>query len=202
MFKYTIMKKIILFIAVLFISGAASAQLFKKRSNVVAEQYQKGAIEVINGKVTFEEEIPAAGLTATEIMEKVNAWISRRYVEPTVISAKRYESEQPNTVILKGEEYIVFRNTFLVLNRARIYYFLTITAEDGKCRFNMSRLTYWHDDEDEKGGVHMKAENWITDEMAFDKKGRMKKFAGRFRSKTIDLKEQLVNELKNELNSK
>ena len=45
----------------------------------------------------------------------------------------------------------------------------------------------------------MKAENWITDEMAFDKKGKLKNFEGKFRRKTIDLKNQLVDELKNVL---
>lgn len=192
------MKKFLLLIAAIFICSAASAQLFKK-STVAEPQYQAGTVPVVNGKVTFEEKIPAEGLTAKEIEERVNNWISSRYVEPTVISVKRYESENPGTTIIKGEEYIVFRNTFLVLNRARIYYYLTITAEDGCCTFNMSRITYWHDDEDENGGIHMKAENWITDDMAFNKKGRLKKHEGKFRRKTIDLKNQLVEEIKNEL---
>lgn len=193
------MKKTLLIIMLVLVAGTASAQLFKKRSKVVEPQYQAGAVSVVNGKVAFDEFIPAEGMTAAEVEEKVNSWITRRYVEPTVISAKRYESEQPNTAIVKGEEYIVFKNTFLVLSRARIYYYLTITAEDGGCRFNMSRITYWYDDEDDNGGIHMKAENWITDEMAFDKKGGLKKFEGKFRRKTIDLKNQLVEELKNEL---
>lgn len=193
------MKKFLLLIAVMFICSAASAQLFKKKSTVAEPQYQTGTVPVVNGKVTFEEVIPAEGLSAAEITDKVNGWIKSRYVEPTVISVKRYENEVPNTTIIKGEEYIVFRNTFLVLNRARIYYYLTITAQDGKCTFNMSRITYWHDDEDENGGIHMKAENWITDEMAFDKKGKLKNFEGKFRRKTIDLKNQLVDEIKNVL---
>lgn len=183
----------------MLVAGTASAQLFKKRNKAVEPQYQAGTVSVVNGKVAFDEFIPAEGMTVAEVEEKVNNWITRRYVEPTVISAKRYESEQPNTAIVKGEEYIVFKNTFLVLSRARIYYYLTITAQDGGCRFNMSRITYWYDDEDDKGGIHMKAENWITDEMAFDKKGGLKKFEGKFRRKTIDLKNQLIEELKNEL---
>ena len=143
------MKKFLLLIAVMFICSAASAQLFKKKSTVAEPQYQTGTVPVVNGKVTFEEVIQAEGLSAAEITDKVNGWIKSRYVEPTVISVKRYENEVPNTTIIKGEEYIVFRNTFLVLNRARIYYYLTITAQDGNCTFNMSRITYWHDDEDE-----------------------------------------------------
>ena len=47
----------------------------------------------------------------------------------------------------------------------------------------------------------MKAENWLPDEVAFDKKGKLKKFEGKFRRKTIDLKEKLVKELTDELTS-
>ena len=94
----------------------------------------------------------------------------------------------------------MFKSTFFVLSRARMYYFLTLTAEDGSCNFHLSRITYWYDDEDEKGGIKMIAEDWITDDNAFDKKGKMKKFEGKFRRKTIDLKEQLINELTQALN--
>ena len=113
-----------------------------------------------------------------------------------------YDSGKEGTTILKGEEYIVFKKNIFVLSRARTYYFLTLEAQDGGCLFNMSRITYWYDDEDEDGGLKMKAENWITDEMAFNKKGKLKRFEGKFRRKTIDLKNQLVKELGNELNSK
>ena len=182
---------------------AAQAQLFKKHSKdetVNSKAYEAGNVPVVNGKVTFETDIPVEGLTAAQIEERVNEWIAKRYVKPTVISVKRFDSEKPGTTIIKGEEYIVFRNTFLVLSRARMYYFLTLTASDENCNFHLSRITYWYDDEDDKGGIKMIAENWITDDNAFNKKGKMKRFEGKFRRKTIDLKEQLVNELTQALN--
>ena len=95
------MKKILFIIMLVLVAGTASAQIFKKKSKVVEPQYQTGAVTVINGKVAFDEYIPAEEMTALEIAEKVNAWIGRRFVEPTVISGKRYESEEPNTTIVK-----------------------------------------------------------------------------------------------------
>lgn len=193
------MKKILFTLILALLSVTATeAQLIKKsqeREYAKEETYAAGRVPVINGKVTFETEIPAEGLTAEQVAERVNNWIAERYVKPTVISVKRFESEKPNTTIIKGEEYIVFKNTFFVLSRARMYYYLTLTAADGKCKFHLSRITYWYDDEDEKGGLKMIAEEWITDDNAFNKKGKMKKFEGKFRRKTIDLKEQLINEL-------
>ena len=195
-----VMKKIIFMLTVALLSTVGvQAQLIKKES-VISEAYEAGKVPVINGKVTFETSIPAKGLTAKEVEERVNGWIAKRYVKPTVISVKRFDSEKSGTTIIKGEEYIVFKNTFFVLSRARMYYFLTLTAEDGSCNFHLSRITYWYDDEDEKGGIKMIAEDWITDDNAFDKKGKMKKFEGKFRRKTIDLKEQLINELTQALN--
>ena len=196
------MKKIILLIAVIIVATTtAQAQLFKKKDRTVETEYAQGTVPVVNGKVSFEATIPAEGLTAAQVQDKVNEWIAARFVKPTVISAKRYD-ENPNIPIVKGEEYIVFRNTFLVQSRARIYYYLTLTPGDGYCKFNMTRITYWYDDEADDGGMKMKAEDWITDAMAFNSKGKMKKFEGKFRCKTIDLKDQLVDELSKSLNSK
>ena len=193
------MKNLIFLIAMLLVAPSAEAQLFKKKDRNVGQQYDKGEVQVKNGKVTFEEVIPAEGLTAAQVQETVNNWISERYVEPTVISVKRFNSEQPGVIVIKGEEYIVFKNTFLVLSRARIYYYLTLTANEGSCTFNMSRITYWYDDEDDKGGLKMIAEEWITDENAINKKGEVKKFEGKFRNKTIELKNILINALTEKL---
>ena len=198
------MKKIMFILAVALLSTAGvQAQLIKKsekKETVISEAYEAGKVPVVNGKVTFETSIPAEGLTAKEVEERVNKWIAERYVKPTVISVKRFESEKPGTTIIKGEEYIVFKSTFFVLSRARMYYYLTLTADEGSCNFHLSRITYWYDDEDEKGGIKMIAEDWITDDNAFDKKGKMKKFEGKFRRKTIDLKEHLIDELTKALN--
>lgn len=198
------MKKILLLIVLaIFSASTVSAQLFKKKSKTVEPKYQAGAVTVTNGKVVFEETIAADGLTAEEIEARVNAWMRSRFVEPTVISAERHENRQQHTLTIKSEEYIVFKSTALVLNRTRIYYTLTVAAKEGSCNIKMSQISYWHDEEGEKGGIKdMKAEEWITDKVSFDKKGRLKKFEGRFRSKTIDLKDTLVNELKRVLNSK
>ena len=192
--------RLIILLLALMTGCGIQAQVFKKSNKSLDAAYAMGTVPVVNGKVTFETTIPAEGLTAAQIKEKADKWIAKRYVEPTIISVKRFDSENPNTTIIKGEEYIVFKNTFFVLSRARMYYYLTLTANDGSCTFNLSRITYWYDDEDDKGGIKMIAEDWITDDNAFNKKRGLKKFEGKFRRKTIDLKEQLIEELTKVLN--
>ena len=193
--------RLIILLLALMTGCGIQAQVFKKSNKSLDAAYAMGTVPVVNGKVTFETTIPAEGLTAAQIKEKAHKWIAKRYVEPTIISVKRFDSENPNTTIIKGEEYIVFKNTFFVLSRARMYYYLTLTANDGSCTFNLSRITYWYDDEDDDGGIKMIAEDWITDNNAFNKKGKLKKFPGKFRCKTIDRKEQLIEELTQALNN-
>ena len=185
------MKKIALLALILFTAFPIQAQTTDKAIHDNATN----VIPVVNGKVTFEETIPAEGYTANEIKDIIDKWIKERFVKPTVISAQQFTANNPKATILKGEEYLVFKKAALVLERARIYYYLTITANEGSCTFNMSRITYWYDDEDDKGGIKMIAEEWITDENAINKKGKLKKFEGKFRNKTLELKEILVNDL-------
>lgn len=194
------MKRIVPLILLLaFTASAAQAQLFKKRSKSVKKEYSIGTIATVNNKVTFNETIPAPGLTAKEVEEVVTKWFAERFVKPTVIGFKAYEPEVPGTLVAKAEEYIVFKNTFFVLNRSRIAYFMNITCKDGSCIFDMSRITYWWDEEADDGGRKMTAEECITDEHAINKKGGLHKFNGKFRTKTIDLKNILVEDLKNRL---
>ena len=197
------MKRIIPLILLLVLSATTvQAQLFKKKDKKVKTEYNIGTIPVVGNKVCFEETIPAEGLTAKEVEQIAEQWLSERFVKPTVIGFKRYEAETAGTLIGKSEEYLVFKNTFFVLNRTRIYYFITLTCNDGSCNFKMSRINYWWDDEAEDGGMKMTAEECITDQNAIDEEGRLKRFNGKFRTKTIDLKEKLIEELKNRLNSK
>ncbi|MBQ8270068.1 MAG: DUF4468 domain-containing protein [Bacteroidaceae bacterium] len=196
------MKRIIPFILLLALSAtAAQAQIFKKKDKTIKKEYNVGTIPVVNNKVTFEEIIPAPGLNAKEIEAIADEWMGERFVKPTVIGFKKYDEEVPGTIIAKSEEYLVFLKKFFVLNRTRITYFLTLTCEDGACKFNMSRITYWWDEEAEDGGMKMTAEECITDEEAIDKKGRLRRFNGKFRTHTIDLKETLIQQLKDKLSA-
>lgn len=192
---------VVLTIIMLFVSSVASAQLFKPRDKKPAKiEYQAGTVPVENNRVVFREKIEVPGLSAQEIMERTKAWYAKRFVEPTIISSKVIEKGSSNIFESKNEEYIVFNKKFFVLNRARIYYYITVTSFDGICDIAMSRISYWHDDESPDGGTRYQAEELITDEKALDD-GRLRKTPGRFRTKTIDLKNTLFNELRQSLTS-
>lgn len=194
------MKKILPLLIMLLTSTIASAQLFKGRNATFDKpEYQIGAVPVKSGKVVFEENIAAKG-NAQDILGKAQQWINKRFAQPEIIKYKQYDSEKPGTITVKSEEYITFTNKKFVLDRTRITYYLDITAQDGSCTMKMHRITYWYDEE-YKGGEHFTAEEYITDDEAFNKKKtKMLKKPGKFRVKTIDLKNDLAKQLKDALN--
>lgn len=194
------MKRLFPLIALLLITTSAEAQLFKSRDKKAAKtEYSIGSVPIENKHVVFREKIDAPGLSAAQVMERARAWYNKRYVTPTVIAAKVLKEEK-NSFEAKSEEYIVFTKKLFVLNRARAYYYLTINSYDGGCEFIMSRISYWHDDENPDGGMRYTAEEIITDEKALESDKSLKKTEGRFRTKTIDLKNTLVKELKDAIN--
>lgn len=194
------MKKILPLLILLLTVSSASAQLFKGRDTTWDRpEYQVGAVPVVNGKVVFEESFAAKG-NSKEITEKAQQWIKKRFSNPEIIKHNIYDQKKPGTLIVKSEEYITFKKKTFVLDRTRITYFLDIEPKDNACTMRMYRITYWYDEE-YKGGEHFTAESYITDDEAFNKKKtKLLKKPGKFRVKTIDLKNKLVEELKNALN--
>lgn len=60
-------------------------------------------------------------------------------------------------------------------------------------QIDMSRIRYWYD-ENRDGGERYTAEEWITDDMALNKKRtKLAPICGKFRRETIDLKDDLFN---------
>lgn len=195
------MKRLFPLIALLLITSSAEAQLFKSRDKKAAKtEYNIGSVPVENKHVVFREKIEASGLSAAQVMERVRSWYDKRYVKPAVIESKIIKNEV-NTFEAKAEEYIVFTKKLFVLNRARMYYYLTINSYDGGCEVIMSRISYWHDEENPDGGIRYTAEELITDEKALESDTSLKRNEGKFRTKTIDLKNNIIKELKDYINN-
>lgn len=193
------MKKILPILILLLTSTIAPAQLFKGRNATLDKpEYQAGAVPVVNGKVVFEKQITAKG-NAQEVAQKAQQWIKSRFSRPQIIKFKQYDNETPGTLTVKSEEYITFKSKAFVLDRTRITYYLDITVSDGGCTAKMHRITYWYDEE-YKDGEHFTAESYITDNEAMNKKGKLLKKPGKFRVKTIDLKNDLFAELEKAIN--
>ena len=98
-------------------------------------------------------------------------------------------------------EWLVFKSGALALDRTQFNFQIYITTADGKADVSLMRISYDYDTEREGG--HYKAEEWITDKHAVNKKHtKLYPLSAKFRRKTIDRKDFIFNKFNSLLNEK
>ena len=87
-----------------------------------------------------------------------------------------------------------FKRKAWVTDYTRCYYQLLYQIKDGGFTVTMRNIRYLYEEE-RNGGFQYDAESWITDEAALVKKRKkLSRLSGKFRTKTIDRKDQLFEE--------
>ena len=167
------------------------------------DKYLEGAITLNDGKVTFSTEMIAPAMTKEQIYETILDWANKRFQPTEKMNARvLFQNPKEGNIAIGGEEYIVFSTSALALDRTRIYYHIKISCENGKSNIEMTRIRYWYD-EARDGGEKYEAEEWIVDEWALNKsKTKLLPICGKFRKKTIDLKDELFQEIQSALGNK
>ena len=167
----------------------------------IDSRYDKGNVPVVNGRVFFEKNIPTL-LSQGTAYKRLNEWAQQRFNKPNTIVSKFTTDDATNGILgITAEEYIVFTNRFFVLDRTRINYWIEFQCADGSASIKMTRINYWYEEERD-GGLKFSAEDFITDEQAFNKKGdKMHKDQEKFRRGTIDFFDTLVAEITHVLNN-
>lgn len=167
------------------------------------EKYLEGAITLKNGKVTFSTEMVTPAMTKEQIYETILDWANKRFQPTEKMNARvLFQNPEEGSIAIGGEEYLVFSNSALSLDRTRIYYQMKVLCENGKSNIEMSRIRYWYD-EARDGGEKYEAENWIVDEWALNKsKTKLAPICGKFRKMTIDLKDEIFKEIQSILGNK
>lgn len=185
---YVTMKKLLFIIALcLPLFGMA-----KEKRNNSDPKYLSGAITLTDGKVTFTQEIKVPGLSKDKLYGLMLEWAQNRFKpENDMHSQVAYTNKEKGDIAATAEEYMIFSSSALSLDRTRVYYQFFINVQDETCRLTMTRIRYWYE-ENRDGGERYSAEEWITDDMALNKKKtRLSPVCGKFRRETIELKEDL-----------
>ena len=166
-------------------------------------KYLEGAITLKNGKVTFSSEMVVPAMTKEQIYETILDWANKRFQPTEKMNARvLFQNPKEGSIAIGGEEYLVFSHSALSLDRTRIYYQMKITCKHEKSNIEMTRIRYWYD-EARNGGEKYEAENWIVDEWGLNKsKTKLAPICGKFRKKTIDLKDELFMEIQSVLGNK
>jgi len=185
------MKKALLTIVSLLITMLT----FARGVNEQDPKYAKGAVpQDENGNVYFSQtmQIPA-GMDADKCYEILMNWAKGRFALPYA-QAGRILSEDGRThrFVFHVDQIIVFKSTALVADESKISYNFSVAVQDGQFTMKMTDIKYRYEEGREGGGKIFPAEDWITDKEAYNRKGtKFLKSTGKFRIKTIDLKDLL-----------
>ena len=201
------MKKLLLLLLI-FLPVMAMADKVKTDKN--APKYLKGAVPVENGAVTFKKTFRVPGQTDAQLFENMLFYVKDNLVVKGIEDAwtrMLSEGKEDGVIAARVEEWMVFSKKFLALDQTRLRYQITVTTGQGKVDISITQISYLYGEEwlenkpTGKGGEVYRAEEWITDEHALNKKGtKVLSGSGKFRRKTIDLKEHLIDELTKALN--
>ncbi len=167
----------------------------KEVKGTVDQKYLAGAVPEVNGKVLFETTIKAPGKTKAQIYDIVATELKKMTKEANQLEQSRIISEDPEghgQIAGSYQEWLVFKNKPLVLDRTRLFYNLLATISDGELNLKMTRIYYLY--EEERDAVTYQAEEWITDRYGLNKKQtKLSRVSGKFRRKTIDRKDYIFN---------
>lgn len=163
-------------------------------------KYLAGAIQLnAEGKVEFVLDTQASGKSADEIYNIVFQYMSKLIKNEQNINSRialvnrNNKNEQIIACIM--DEWFVFNQSFISLDRSETKYQLVATISDNHLRLSMTRIVFNYE-EGRSTGFKEPAENVITDKYALTKKKNdLAKIYGKFRRGTIDRKDQIFNDL-------
>lgn len=185
------MKKALLAIACFMVTVLA----FARGGNEIDPKYGKGAVpEDENGNVYFSQSVQIpGGMSADECYNILMNWAKGRFALPYAQAGRILnEDATSHRFIFHVDQIIVFKSTALVGDESKISYNFSVAVKDGQFTMTMTDIKYRYEEGREGGGKIFPAEDWITDKEAYNRKGtKFLKSTGKFRIKTIDLKDNL-----------
>lgn len=160
-------------------------------------KYLAGAVPEVNGKVVFSTTIEAPGKSKKEIYDLLLDYFTKLTKEANQLEQSRIsytDDAQHEKLVASYQEWLVFKNKPLMLDRTRFFYQLAAEIKDGKATIYMSRIYYLYDEE--RQPTTYQAEEWINDRYGLNKKKtKTSRVSGKFRRKTIDRKDYLFSKI-------
>ena len=152
-------------------------------------KYLRGAVPLVDGKVVFTKTIEAPGKSADQIYTILHDYMLKMTKAKNQINSHLViEDAEKHELGASFEEWLVFKRSAIMLDQTRLYFVLEAKCEDGKATVTFSRIHYLY--EEYRKPERYKAEEWITDDAAVNKKNtRLYPGSGKFRRKTIDRKD-------------
>ncbi len=164
-----------------------------KKKKDIDPKYLAGGVPEENGRVYFERTINVPGKSAKEIYDTTLRFLMGFVKSEGMLENSNVSVVNPDTkeIGARVQEWLVFENHALSLDRTKFYYQLIVNCSDEKCNVRMRGLSYLY--EEDRGGKLQPAEDIITDEQSLNKAkdGFQKGGVRKFRMKTIDRAEEV-----------
>ena len=160
-------------------------------------KYLEGAITFDEqGKIVFDTEIEAPGKSAAQLYDLVFDYMSGLTQDKeSKASRMALVNKDEHIIVNTMDEWLVFSNSFISLDRTECKYNLIAKITDGKVSLSINHINYTYE-EGRLTGFKLPAEEVIIDKVALTKKKNdLARIFGKFRKKTIDRKDQIFNEI-------
>ena len=160
-------------------------------------KYLEGAITFDEqGKIVFDTEIEAPGKSAAQLYDLVFDYMSGLTQDKeSKASRMALVNKDEHIIVNTMDEWLVFSNSFIALDRTECKYNLIAKITDGKVSLSINHINYTYE-EGRQTGFKLPAEEVIIDKVALTKKKNdLTRIFGKFRKKTIDRKDQIFNEI-------
>lgn len=160
-------------------------------------KYLEGAITFDEqGKIVFDTEIEAPGKSAAQLYDLVVDYMSGQTQDKeSKASRMALVNKDEHIIVNTMDEWLVFSNSFISLDRTECKYNLIAKITDGKVSLSINHINYIYE-EGRQTGFKLPAEEVIIDKVALTKKKNdLARIFGKFRKKTIDRKDQIFNEI-------
>ena len=161
-------------------------------------KYLEGAIPTNeNGKIEFTMQTDANGKSAKQIYDLVYNYFSNLTQDKNNIASRvALVNPKENIIANTMDEWLVFSQSFLSLDRTEFRYLLVAQIADNSLAVTLSKIIYNYE-EGRSTGFKEPAENVISDRYALNKKKNgLARIFGKFRKGTIDRKDQIFSDIK------
>lgn len=144
----------------------------------------------------FDTEIEAPGKSAAQLYNLVFDYMSGLTQDKeSKASRMALVNKDEHIIVNTMDEWLVFSNSFISLDRTECKYNLIAKITDGKVSLSINHINYIYE-EGRQTGFKLPAEEVIIDKVALTKKKNdLARIFGKFRKKTIDRKDQIFNEI-------
>ena len=160
-------------------------------------KYLEGAITFDEqDKIVFDTEIEAPGKSAAQLYDLVFDYMSGLTQDKeSKASRMALVNKDEHIIVNTMDEWLVFSNSFISLDRTECKYNLIAKITDGKVSLSINHINYIYE-EGRQTGFKLPAEEVIIDKVALTKKKNdLARIFGKFRKKTIDRKDQIFSEI-------